>query len=119
LPIIGTDIHPERPIILLSGDGAFTFTVADLECAVRQKLPFVAIVADDQGWGITRSGHMKQFGQPISSSLGPIAFDRLAESLGARGVNAATPGILRNELQHALSLEDVTVIHTPIVGGSP
>ena len=111
--------YPERPIILLSGDGAFTFTVADLECAVRQKLPFVAIVADDQAWGITRSGHIKQFGQPISSSLGPIAFDRLAESLGARGVRAATPEILRRELQHALSLGEVTVIHAPIVGGNP
>jgi acetolactate synthase-1/2/3 large subunit len=111
--------YPERPIILLSGDGAFTFTVADVECAVRQKLPFVAIVADDQAWGITRSGHIKQFGQPISSSLGPIAFDRLAESLGARGVTAATPEILRRELQHALSLGEVTVIHAPIVGGNP
>src|SRR5581483_2570506 len=67
---------PDRRIILLSGDGAFTFNVADLECAVRQNLPFVAIVADDQGWGITRTGHVRQFGQAISSSLGPIAFDR-------------------------------------------
>ena len=110
--------YPERPIILLSGDGAFTFTVADLECAARQKLPFVAIVADDQGWGITRSGHLKQFGRAISSSLGPIAFDRLAESLGARGVTAATPESLRKEMERALSAAEVTVIHVPIVGGN-
>jgi acetolactate synthase-1/2/3 large subunit len=111
--------HPGRPIILLSGDGAFTFTVADLECAARQKLPFVAIVADDQAWGITQSGHVRQFGRPISSSLGPIAFDRLAESLGARGVRAATPECLRKELQRALHAAEVTVIHVPIVGGNP
>src|SRR5262249_46629362 len=65
---------PGRPIILLSGDGAFTFNIADLESAARQNLPFVAVVADDQGWGITRSGHVRQFGAPIASSLGPIAF---------------------------------------------
>jgi len=110
---------PERPIILLSGDGSFTFTVADLECAVRQKLPFVAIVADDQSWGITQAGHIKQFGRAISSTLGPIAFDRLAASLGARGVIAATPESLRNEIGRALSVGGVTVIHAPIVGGNP
>jgi acetolactate synthase-1/2/3 large subunit len=111
--------YPDRPIILLSGDGAFTFTVADLECAVRQKLPFVAIVADDQAWGITLSGHVKQFGKPISSSLGPIAFDKLAQSLGARGITATSPESLRQELAIALSAPEVTVIHAPIAGGNP
>ena len=84
---------------------------------MRQKLPFVAIVADDQGWGITRSGHVRQFGQPIASSLGPIAFDKLAESLGARGVRASTPDDLATELRRAISEPVVSVIHVPIVGG--
>ena len=110
---------PKRPVILLSGDGAFTFNVADLECAVRQNLPFVAIVADDLGWGITRAGHVKQFGQPIASSLGPIAFDRLAESLGARGARATTPDELSRELRRAMAEPAVTVIHAPIAGGNP
>ena len=106
-------------MILLSGDGAFTFNVADLESAVRQKLPFVAIVADDQAWGITRAGHVRQFGEPIASSLGPIAFDRLAESLGARGVRACTGEELARELRRAIDEPVVTVIHAPIVGGNP
>jgi acetolactate synthase-1/2/3 large subunit len=111
--------YPQRPVILLSGDGAFTFNVADLESAARQKLPFVAIVADDQGWGITRTGHVKQFGQPIASSLGPIAFDKLAESLGARGVRVSKPEAIATELRRAMAEPVVTVIHVPIVGGNP
>ena len=110
---------PDRPTILLSGDGAFTFNVADLECAVRQKLPFVAIVADDEGWGITRTGHVKEFGKPIGSALGSIAFAKLAESLGARGVTATTPQSITTELQLGLSMNEVTVIHVPIIGGNP
>ncbi len=110
---------PERPVILLSGDGAFTFNVADLESAARQKLPFVAIVADDLGWGITRTGHVRQFGTPIASSLGPVAFDRLAEALGARGVIATTPDAIAQELRKAIAEPAVTVIHVPIVGGNP
>lgn len=111
--------YPDRPVILLSGDGAFTFTVAELECAARQKLHFVAIVADDQGWGITRTGHVRQFGAPIASGLGPIAFDRLAESLGARGVAATRPEEIAPAIERALAEPAVTVIHVPIVGGHP
>jgi acetolactate synthase-1/2/3 large subunit len=110
---------PDRPVILLSGDGAFTFNVADLESAVRQRLGFVAVVADDQGWGITRTGHLRQFGEPIASSLGPIAFDELARSLGARGVRAADPEAISHELRPALKQPGVTVIHVPITGGNP
>jgi acetolactate synthase-1/2/3 large subunit len=111
--------RPDRPIVLVSGDGAFTFTVAELECAVRQRLPFVAIVADDQGWGITRTGHLRQFGEAISSSLGPISFDRLAESLGARGVKVTRSDDIAPAIRRAISEPAVTVIHLPIVGGNP
>ncbi len=112
-------VFSERPVILLSGDGAFTFNVADLESAVRQSLPFVAIVADDQGWGITRLAHIREFGVPIASSLGPIAFDRLALSLGAHGVRVSTPGEITHELRKAIDKPVVTVIHVPITGGNP
>jgi acetolactate synthase-1/2/3 large subunit len=110
---------PGRPVILLSGDGAFTFNVADIESAARQHLPFVAIVADDQGWGITRVGHVRQFGEAIASSLGPIAFDDLARSFGARGVRTTEPAAVASELRDALARAEVTVIHAPIVGGNP
>jgi acetolactate synthase-1/2/3 large subunit len=111
--------YPQRPVILLSGDGAFTFNIADLESAARQHLPFVAIVADDQGWGITRSGHERQFGAPIASSLGPVAFDRLAVSLGCRGVRAETPAQLSRALREAMTLSEVIVIQAPISAGGP
>ena len=61
--------YPDAPVILLSGDGAFTFTVAELECAARQKLPFVAVVADDQQWGISVTGHMREYDNDLYSLL--------------------------------------------------
>jgi acetolactate synthase-1/2/3 large subunit len=111
--------YPDSPVLLLSGDGAFTFTVAEIECAVRQKLPFVAMVVDDQAWGITHAGHLREFGEGVSTVLGPIAFDRLAESLGARGRKALTPEQITAELKDALERPEVTVIHIPVVNGNP
>ncbi|MBK9167219.1 MAG: thiamine pyrophosphate-binding protein [Bryobacterales bacterium] len=112
-------VYPERPVVLLSGDGSFTFNVAEIECAVRQSLHFVAIVADDLGWGITRLGHVRQFGSPISSSLGPIAFDQLAVSLGARGQRVERREELAPAIAAAMREPAVTVLHVPIVGGNP
>jgi acetolactate synthase-1/2/3 large subunit len=110
--------YPDRPVILVSGDGAMTFTVAELECAARQHLPFVAIVADDQAWGITRTGHQRQFGAPIASDLGPIDFAGLAEALGARGVRVGRAAEIAPAIRGAFEGDRPTVIHVPIKGGN-
>ncbi len=109
---------PDRPVILVSGDGAMTFTVAELECAARQRLPFVAVVADDRAWGITRAGHQRQFGQPIASDLGPVDFVKLAEALGACGVRVTEPSAIAAAIRYGLHTGRPTVIHVPIPGGN-
>ncbi|NOX57065.1 MAG: thiamine pyrophosphate-binding protein [Planctomycetes bacterium] len=112
-------IYPDRPVILLSGDGSFTFTVAELECAARQGLPFVAVVADDQRWGITASGHTKRYGEPLYSTLGPTRLDRVAEGFGCVGVRVERQEELVPALREALTSDRPTVVHVPIVPGGP
>ncbi len=75
-------LYPDRPVILLSGDGSFTFTIAELECAARQNLSFVAVVADDQQWGISVTVQNAEFGEPLFSTLGPTRLDQVAEGFG-------------------------------------
>ncbi len=112
-------LYPDRPVILLSGDGSFTFTVAELECASRQGLPFVAVVADDQRWGITASGHIENYGEPLYSTLGPTRLDRVAEGFGCRGVYVERKAELVPALREALSADRPTVIQVPTVPGGP
>lgn len=112
-------LYPERPVVLLSGDGSFTFTVAELECAARQGLPFVAVVADDERWGISVSGHVQRYGEPLYSTLGPTRLDQVAEGFGCRGVRVESKEGLVPALQEALTANRPTVIHVPIVPGSP
>jgi acetolactate synthase-1/2/3 large subunit len=106
-------------ILLLSGDGSFTFTVAELETAARQRRGFVALVADDQAWGIVLEGHRQKFGQGITSQLGPIRFDRMAEAFGAHGVRIERPSEIPFAIRKGLSEERPTVIHVPISGNHP
>ena len=112
-------VYPDRPVILLSGDGSFTFTVAELECAARQGFPFVIVVADDEQWGISVTGHVKNYGEALYSKLGPMRLDRVAEGFGCHGVRLERKEELLSTLHEALNQDRPTVIHVPILPSSP
>lgn len=111
--------YPDRPVVLLSGDGSITFSLCELECAARQHLPFVAIVADDQAWGIVASGQERAYRQPLASRLGPVRFDQVAEGFGARGVRVSHPDEIAPAIREGLRADRPTLIHVPVVGGFP
>lgn len=113
--------YPGRPILLLSGDGAFGFTLAELETAVKHSAPFVAVVADDRAWGIVVSGQRKEHGPEgvLASRMAEVRYDMVAEAFGAVGVRAETPEALSKAIGDGLRSGRVTVIHAPIALGGP
>jgi acetolactate synthase-1/2/3 large subunit len=113
--------YPDRPVILLSGDGSMGFTIADWESAVRQNLPFVGIVADDRAWGVVASGQKRRFpGEPlIACELGPIRFAQVAEACGAMGVEVSSVDEIGPAIERGLAAKRPCLIHVPIVGGGP
>ena len=112
-------LYPDRNILLLSGDGSFTFTVAELECAARQKLPFVAVVADDEEWGISVTGQIDRYGHELYSKLGPTRLDKVAEGFGCRGLRVESKDALVHAIKDGFSADCPTVIQVPIAPSSP
>ena len=112
-------LYPDRPIILISGDGALTFSIAELETASRQRLGFVVLVADDEAWGVTLTGHQREFGRGITSELGPIRFDQVAEGLGAQGLRVSDAGEIEPAIRQGLKADRPTLIHVAVVRSSP
>ena len=41
-------------MVAITGDGALGFYIAEMDTAVRHKLPIVMIVGNDAGWGLER-----------------------------------------------------------------
>lgn len=112
-------LFPDRPVILLSGDGALTFTIAELETAARQGLNFVVLLADDAAWGITLSEQQREFGRGMASELGPIRFDLVAEGFGCHGVRISNREQIQPALREGLARKQPALIHIPIVRSSP
>jgi acetolactate synthase-1/2/3 large subunit len=110
---------PERPVVLLTGDGSLGFGLIEFESAARQGLPFVAIVADDGAWGIVASGQERACGRRLSCELGPADYAGAAAALGSRGVHAETTGAVVAAIVAALEDRRPTLIQVPISAGGP
>jgi len=113
--------EPQRPVVLLSGDGAFGFTVAELETAVRQNTPFVVVIADDQAWGIVVSSQVRAFGPEnvLASRVGPVRYDVVAQGFGALGLVAEKPADILPAVREGLASGRPTVVQVPIAVQGP
>jgi acetolactate synthase-1/2/3 large subunit len=79
--------QPEAPVIALMGDGTFGFHVAEMDTAVRYRLPFVTVVGNDARWNAEYQIQLKQYGQDrlIGCELLPTRYDLVAAAFGAHG----------------------------------
>ena len=112
---------PDRPVILLSGDGSIGFTLTEFNSAVRHGTPFVVVLADDRAWGIVLSGQEERYGPDgvLASRLGEIRYDRVAEGLGAIGIRVERPEEIGPAVERGLAVDRPTLIHVPIRTGGP
>jgi acetolactate synthase I/II/III large subunit len=113
--------YPERPVILLSGDGAIGFGLADLETAVRHATPFVVVLADNRAWGSVVSWQTQHYGPDsvIASRLGAVAYDKVAEGLGAIGKRIERAEEIGPAVERGLAANLPTLIHVPTAIGGP
>jgi acetolactate synthase-1/2/3 large subunit len=52
--------------------------------------------------------------ETINADLGEIAFDKVAESMGAHGARVSSPGELKEAIMRAVEAETCTVIHVDV-----
>ena len=112
-------LNPDKDVLLLSGDGSSTFTLSEIETAVRQNLPYVAIIADDSAWGIVVSGCKQRGVTPVAAELSSIRFDLVAQGYGARGIRVDDVSKLPALIAEGFASKQVTVLHVPIKTGGP
>ncbi|MCC6176416.1 MAG: thiamine pyrophosphate-binding protein [Chloroflexi bacterium] len=86
LPLaIGAAIgRPNEPVILIAGDGGFAYSIGELATAMQERLPIVALIFNDRGYGILRNIQDGQFeGRRMASvDLHTPDFVKLADSYG-------------------------------------
>ena len=75
--------NPESRVVMITGDGSLGFYIAELDTAVRHKLPLVIIVGNDAGWGLERE--LQGVTDTVACELLPTRYDKVMEGFGGGG----------------------------------
>jgi acetolactate synthase-1/2/3 large subunit len=94
--------HPDRQVILLSGDGAFGFGAMEFDTLVRHRIPVVCVVGNNGVWGLEKHPMESMLGVSIGTDLGSATrYDKLVQALGGHGELVERPDEIRPALERA------------------
>ncbi|MGH3385263.1 MAG: thiamine pyrophosphate-binding protein [Nocardioidaceae bacterium] len=96
--------RPDKEVVCLFGDGAFSLTGWDFETMVRFNLPFVGIVGNNSSMNQIRYGQIQKYGEDrgrIGNTLGDVKYDEFARMLGGYGEEVRDPKDIAPALQRA------------------
>ncbi|QUQ62438.1 thiamine pyrophosphate-binding protein [Kutzneria sp. CA-103260] len=86
--------RPDKEVVALFGDGAFSLTGWDFETLVRYNLPFVGIVGNNSSMNQIRYGQAQKYGlarERVGNTLGDVHYDQFAKMLGGYGEEVRDP----------------------------
>jgi acetolactate synthase I/II/III large subunit len=108
--------RPQAAVLLFLGDGTAGLNLMEVEAAVRQNLPFVAVIGNDGGWTQIRRGQVQMFGEERApaTSLTRTRYDLAAAGLGAHAEFVERPEELRPALERALAAGRVAVVNVAL-----
>ncbi|MCH7879407.1 MAG: acetolactate synthase large subunit, partial [candidate division Zixibacteria bacterium] len=108
-------LYPDKRVLALSGDGGFLMNVQDLITAVRYNTPIVAMIWNDDDYGLIRWKQNIHFGKSSHTDLVNPNFVALAESFGCQGIKVESAAGLSGALEKAFAdTSRPTVIEVPI-----
>jgi acetolactate synthase I/II/III large subunit len=110
--------RPGVPVIAVMGDGTFGFHPAEIDTAVRYKLPFVAIVANDARWNAEYQIQLRDYGagRTVGTELLPTRYDKVAEGFGGYGELVTDPTQVLAAAQRAIASNLPAVLNVMIDG---
>jgi acetolactate synthase-1/2/3 large subunit len=96
--------RPDREVVCLFGDGAFSLTGWDFETMVRFDLPFIGVVGNNSYMNQIRYGQIQKYGEErgdVGNKLGDVHYDKFAQMLGGYGEEVREPSQIRPALERA------------------
>ncbi len=114
-------VHPDRPVLVIQGDGSFGLNGFDFETAVRFRLPMVAVVGNDAAWGQIRLPQLGMFGAERSpaTALAPVRYDEVVKAFGGHGEHVDRPEQLAGALDRAFASGTVACVDVALDPEAP
>ena len=105
--------RPERPVVVLCGDGGFMFNCQELAAAVQYDLPLVVLVFNDSAYGVLRPQQEVRYGAAHEVDVVNPDFMALAGAFGVDGCRVDSIEQLGPTVAQAIEADRTTLIELP------
>src|ERR1700739_300899 len=106
--------RPEAKVLAVVGDGAFMMNSQEIETAVRERIPLVVLIWEDNGYGLIEWKMDLELGAHYYVKFGNPDIVTYAESFGAKGYRINSADELLPTLKAALADDRVSLICCPV-----
>ena len=93
---------PNKPVMLLTGDGSLLYNIQELELMRRYNLPVTIVVNNDSAWNMIRAGEI-MVNKPVSTELPEQNYADVARAFGITVKRVARleelPAMIRDAIQ--------------------
>jgi len=109
---------PEATVFALMGDGTVGFHFAEFETAMREDLPFIAIVGNDQSWNAEHQIQLRDYGaeRTHGCTLTGARYDDAVRAFGGFGAYVDDPADLPDAIQAAVESGKPACINVRMTG---
>jgi len=114
--LVAKFLKPDRPVVSVAGDGAFSMMLHVLSTAIQYELSVTFVIMNDSGLGNVRDDSPLK-DKPTSVDFPPTDYAKIASAFGCRGVRVEKAEDLRPALKEALNSKHPTVIDVLINRG--
>jgi acetolactate synthase-1/2/3 large subunit len=106
--------RPDVKVLAVTGDGGFLMNSQEIETAVREQIPLVVLVWEDNGYGLIEWKMDLEVGAHSNVAFTNPDVVQYAQSFGARGYRIESADQLLPTLQKALADGGVSIIAVPV-----
>src|SRR5271167_468236 len=113
-------VHPDRPVIHLSGDSAIGFSGMEMETLARYNLPVKIIVLNNGGIGpgMPEIPENPMFNMKPNSLIYGARYDRMMEAFGGKGFFVEDPKNLKGALDEAMNHRGPALVNVVLSQGA-
>jgi acetolactate synthase I/II/III large subunit len=95
--------HPDRQVVVATGDGAFGFNAMEIDTAVRHKAPLLIVVGNNGAWQIEVHDQTDTHGKVVGTHLQSSDYAQMARAFGMHAERVERAEDLQGAIARALA----------------
>lgn len=96
---------PDKPVLVLHGDGSFGMNAMEMDTAVRHNIPIVTVISLNGGWTADPEGGK------IGRALGYQRYEKMMDAFGGHGEYVEKPAEIRPALERAFASGKAAIVN--------